>query len=175
MRSDSTNRDPNQAWRRALRLDRAIDRFDGELARRGCTKVTRVSGSDVGRLFRACETAQEALCLALLVCLGPRRRAAANLRWRDVDLERGTIRFKEKGGKVITKPIPHELGVLLRAAKEAGMTGEHPHSYVIPMARGQRRPGDRDDRIVYRIIERLGERAGVEVHPHSLRAAFAVQ
>jgi len=24
-----------------LRLDRAIDRFDGELARRGCTKVSR--------------------------------------------------------------------------------------------------------------------------------------
>lgn len=50
-----------------------------------------------------------------------------------------------------------------------------PESYVIPMPRGQRREGDRDDRIIWRTIKSLGERAGVEVHPHSLRAAFAVR
>ena len=43
------------------------------------------------------------------------------------------------------------------------------------MPRGQRREGDRDDRIIWRTIKKLGERAGVEVHPHSLRAAFAVR
>jgi site-specific recombinase XerC len=46
---------------------------------------------------------------------------------------------------------------------------------VIAMARGQRREGDRDDRIIWRTMKKLGERAGVDVHAHSLRAAFAVR
>ena len=33
------------------------------------------------------------------------------------------------------------------------------------MPRGQRREGDRDDRIIRRTVKNLGERAGVEVHP----------
>jgi integrase/recombinase XerD len=243
-----------------VRLDRAIDRFDGELARRGCTKrsradyrrkltplcdllpdasvldvteddcrahldrwrdrhpntmrhsvsvlkslfgwlyeidaiprnpmdrikpprrpnpddldVTTVSGADVRRLFDACETWTEFLCLATLAYLGPRRRAASNLRRRDVDLDRGTIRFREKGGKVITKPIPEEFADLLGTAIGAGAIGASPDSYVIPMPRGQRREGDRDDRIIWRTVKNLGKRAGVEVHPHALRAAFAVR
>jgi integrase len=64
--------------------------------------VTTVSGADVRRLFNACLTWTEFLCLATLAYLGPRRRAASNVRRRDVDLDRGTIRFREKGGKVIT-------------------------------------------------------------------------
>jgi len=243
-----------------MRLDRAIDRFDGELARRGCSKrsrddyfrklahlcellpdadvasvteddcrayldrwrdrhpntmrhsisvlksffgwlyevgliernpaerikpprrphpddldVTTVSGADVRRLFDACETWTEFLCLSTLAYLGPRRRAASNVRRRDVDIERGTIRFREKGGKVITKPIPEEFAGLLREAIRLGVIGASPDSYVIPMARGQRREGERDDRLIWRTIKRLGKRAGVEVHPHSLRAAFAVK
>jgi integrase len=49
---------------------------------------------------------QELLCLSTLAYLGPRRKAAAHLRRRDVDLERGTIRFREKRGKVITSQPP---------------------------------------------------------------------
>ena len=29
--------------------------------------------------------------------------------------------------------------------------------------------------MIWRIVKNLGKRAGVEVHPHSIRAAFAVQ
>ena len=72
------------------------------------------------RLFDACATWTEFLCLATLAYLGPRRRAASNVRRRDVDLDRGTIRFREKGGKVITKPIPEEFAGLLRMAIGAG-------------------------------------------------------
>ena len=71
--------------------------------------VTTVSGADVRRLFDACETWTELLCLSTLAYLGPRRKAASNLRRRDVDLDRGTMRFREKGQKVITKPIPEEF------------------------------------------------------------------
>jgi integrase len=136
--------------------------------------VTTVTGADVRRLFDACETLHDLVCLATLAYLGPRRRAASSLRWRDVDLERERIRFREKGGKVIVKPIPREYIAILRAARAA--VGEYdPNSYVIPMVRAQKRTGDRDDRIIYRTIKRLGTRAGIEVHPHSLRAAFAVE
>lgn len=202
-----------------MRLDRAIDRFDGELARRGCTKVSRadyfrkiaplcdlppdaavtevteddcrahldrwrdrhpntmrhsisvlrsffgwlyeageiprspmdrikpprrprpedldvttVSGADVRRLFDACSTWTEFLCLSTLAYLGPRRKAASNLRRRDVDLDRGTIRFREKGGKIITKPIPEEFAELLRTAISFGAIGASPDSYVNPDA-----------------------------------------
>jgi integrase len=133
-----------------------------------------VSGADVRRLFDACETWTDLFCLSTLAYLGPRRRAASTLRRRDVDMERGTIRFREKGGKVITKPIPDEFAGVLRAAMSENVMPTK-DSYVIPMPRGQRRIGDRDDRIIWRTIKKLGERAGVEVHPHSLRAAFAVR
>ena len=61
--------------------------------------VVSVTGGDVRRLFDVCETWGELLCISTLAYLGPRRGAVAKLRWRDVDLERGRIRFKEKGGK----------------------------------------------------------------------------
>jgi integrase len=136
--------------------------------------VTTVSGADVRRLFDACQTVHELLCLSTLAYLGPRRGAASALRWRDVDLERERIRFREKGGKVITKPIPREYVAILQAARAVSREYD-PDSYVIPMVRKQKRLGDRDDRIIYRTVKRLGARARIEVHPHSLRAAFAVE
>ena len=50
--------------------------------------------------------------------LGPRRHAAAQVRQRDVDLKRGTMRFQEKGGKIVVKPMPDELVAILSAAWE---------------------------------------------------------
>jgi integrase len=136
--------------------------------------VTTVSANDVRRLFDACERWHDLLCLATLAYLGPRRRAASNLRRRDLDLDAGTLRFREKGGKVITKPLPEEFGRLLRHAMEAGVVGCEPDAYIIPMVREQRRSGDRDDRIIYYTIKRLAVQAGVEATPHAIRAAFAV-
>jgi integrase len=137
--------------------------------------VTTVSGADVRRLFDACETWQELLCLSTLAYLGVRLTAASNLRRRDLDLARRKIRFREKGDKIIIKPIPDEFAALLVHAVGLGKIGSAPESYVIPMAREQRRKGDRDPRIIWRIIRRLGARAGVKVHAHALRGAFAVQ
>ncbi len=137
-------------------------------------QVTSVTDADVRRIFDACETWNELLCLSTLAYLGQRRRAAANLRRRDLDIERSRLRFTEKGAKVIWKPLPAEFAQLLQAAIAAGAIGEAPEAHVIPMARDQRRAGERDDRVIWRTIKRLGERAGVEVTPHALRAAFAV-
>jgi integrase len=137
--------------------------------------VTSVTGADVRLLFDACESWGDLLCLSTLAYLGPRRGAVSKLRWRDVDVARGMIRFKEKGGKVIAKPIPDEFAALLRAALVTDDLDTSPSTYVVPMQRKQAHSRERDDRVIWRIVKNLGARAGVNVHPHSLRAAFAVQ
>jgi len=138
--------------------------------------VVTLSGADVRRMFDACQSWHDLLCLSTLAYLGPRRTAASNLRLRDVDLERGLIRFREKGRRVIAKPIPVEFAQLLRAAIDAGAIGSSPDSYVIPMIRKQRKAGDRDSRILLYGVKRLAKRAGIDAaHVHAVRAAFAVE
>jgi integrase len=137
--------------------------------------VVSLTGADVRKLFDVCETWGELLCLATLAYLGPRRTAVSQLRWKDVDLERGTIRFHEKGGKPIRKPIRTEFAALLRAAELSGEVESTATDYVVPMQRKQKHSGERDDRVIWRYVRTLGRRAGgVEATPHSLRAAFAV-
>ena len=99
--------------------------------------VVTVSNEDVRRLLNACDSWHEALCISVLAYLGVRRRAASQLRWRGVNLDHETARFKEKGGKVITKPLPQELAALLRFARESKEVASAPDHYVIPMARKQ--------------------------------------
>jgi hypothetical protein len=69
-------------------------------------------------MFDPCETWGELLCLSTLAYLGPCRGASSQLRWRDSDLERETIRFKEKGG-------PHAL----RASFAVQFRETHPASW----------------------------------------------
>jgi integrase len=139
------------------------------------THVVSVSEKDVERLLNACQTWDEILCFAVLCYAGPRRTAAARVRRCDVSLERRTIRFSEKGGKVITKELADELAAIIRAADELGVW-KAPSSpeYLIP----NRRPAknrERSPKVIYAIVKRVADRAGVDVHPHALRAAFAVQ
>lgn len=138
--------------------------------------VVTVSEEDVRKMFDAVESWQELLCLSVLCYMGPRRRAASRLRWRDINLEERTARFYEKGGKVITKPIPDELTAILRAASEHPEVRSEADDYVIPnfqptrVSKKERKPD-----IVYATVVRIAERAGVRSHAHALRAAFAVK
>ncbi len=136
--------------------------------------VVTVSDADVERMFKAATAWDEFLCLALIGYLGPRRSAAALLRRRDLDLERGLVRFLEKGSKVIWKPIPDELLAILRAGEDEGLW-LGPEDYVIPNRRPQYRKGERSTKVVYRIVKDVAERARVRAHPHAIRAAFAVR
>jgi len=137
--------------------------------------VVSVSGEEVRRLFDVCETWGQLLCLSTLAYLGRRRGAVSQLRWRDVDLDAGTMRFREKGAKTIKQPLPDEFLALLKAARLSGKVDCEPDDYVVPMQRKQKHGGNRDDRVISRYVKALGEKAGVRVTPHSLRAAFAVQ
>jgi integrase/recombinase XerC len=134
--------------------------------------VTTVSSAEVLRLFDAADTWAERLCLGILAYCGPRRRAAARLRLTDYDRLRGRLRFQEKGGKVIWKPIPDPLRSLLDAAVAAGAIVDG-SDYLIP-PEGPLVKQERDDRVVWRLVNKISAKAGVKAHPHALRAAFAV-
>ena len=136
--------------------------------------VKTVSADEVRRLFDSCDTWHEYLCVATLAYTGCRRGAASRLRLRDLDLRAERVKLYEKGGKVAVKRLPSEYVTIIEAAIPAGVIGPSPDEYVIPMARAQRRSGERDDRVVWRTVKRIGKRAGVDLYPHSLRAAYAV-
>ncbi len=137
--------------------------------------VVSVSDDDVARMFAACEDWQELLTIAVLAYLGPRRRAAAQVRQRDVDLKRGTMRFQEKGGKVVVKPMPDELVAILRAAWESSEISVGPDEYVIPNRRpASVRKSERSSKVIWETVRRVAARANVRSHAHALRAAFAV-
>lgn len=135
--------------------------------------VVTVAESDVEKLFNACREWDELLAIAMLAYLGPRRSALARLRRRDLDLERGTVRFREKGSKVIVKPIPHELAEILRAAEAANLW-IGPEDYIVPNRRATKSK-ERSSKVIYRIITDVAKRARVRTHVHALRAAFAVR
>lgn len=134
--------------------------------------VTTVSGHDVARLLQAAVTWPERLAVTTLAYLGPRRRALSNARISDYDPDDRTLTFREKGGRTIQKPVPDTLADLIDAAIVAGQyLGQE---YLVPSGAEQRRVGDRDDRVIWRIVRKVAERAGVDTHVHALRAAFAV-
>jgi integrase/recombinase XerD len=143
--------------------------------------VVTVSGDEVGRMFAAAQALDEFICVALLAYLGPRRSAAAQLRWRDLDLAKATVKFREKGGKVIVKPIPQELCEMLYQIALGGQVPNAPDDYVIPNREGRahgvrfatNRNDKRNNKVVYNTVKRVAARAGVDAHPHALRAAFA--
>jgi integrase len=100
---------------------------------------------------------------------GPRRRAVARLRLSDYDRLHGRLRFREKGGKTVWKPVPNELRELLDEAIDAGAIED----YLVPPEGYLQRSDERDDRVIWRLVKRVAARAGVSAHVHALRAAFA--
>ena len=163
-------------WRRGFAADdvgRLIER--PRKPRPEDLDVVTVGMEDVRRMLEACETWQEFLCLSTAIYLGARRGALARVRLGDVDFAAGTIRFFEKGGKVIVKPLPDEYVQILDRAQDEGVWkgGE---DYLIP----NRRPGavknrERSDKVIWETVKKVARRAGVEATVHALRAAFAVQ
>jgi integrase len=160
--------------------------------------VVTLSSDDVRKLLVSARGWTEKLSVALPAYMGCRRRAAAQLRVKDYDRANRTLRFQEKGGKTIWKPVPDELAEMLdssladrgfdrtRSAEHAktlthiaqleddlGLVVPRPDDYLIPNESGARKE-ERDDRVIWKAVKRAGERAGVDVHVHALRAAFAV-
>ena len=160
--------------------------LDGKLARNPMDRLPRtrripaadldvvtVQTEEVVRMLQVASGWSERIALAILCYTGARRRAVANLRLRDYDRLHGRLRFHEKGEKVIWKPVPDELRSLLEAAITNGAIVEA-DDYLVPPEGYLSRRGVRDDRVIWRLVRRVAERAGVRAHVHALRAAFAV-
>jgi integrase len=137
--------------------------------------VVSVGADEVAIMLEACRDVQELVCIATLAYVGPRRKAASRARRRHVDLVEGTIRFFEKGGQVVVKPLPNDYLALLRALDEEG-TWAGPDDYLVPNRRpASVRGRERSDKVIWETVRRVASRAGVRCHVHALRAAFAVQ
>lgn len=155
--------------------DRIIDR-PPQVAAEDNDNIVSVTATDVQRLLHESWQQgkwEETLAIHCLVYLGPRRKALATARRADYDPLERTLTFREKGGKTIRKPVPDELATVIESAIFEG-TYTSPDDYLIPSKAEQRRVGDRDDRVIWRIVKEVAERAGVTTHVHALRAAFAV-
>lgn len=169
----------------------AVDRFDGELVRRGCAKRSRYDY--FRKLAPLCDLLPDAAVTDVTEddCRAHLTAGATGVRTRSMPASRGRSFFAARrlptSARDVMRHRPFavrtstwsagrfEFAGLLRLALDAGAIGAAPDAYVIPMVRDQRRKGDRDDRIVSRIIKRLGDRAGVVVSLHPLRAALAVR
>jgi integrase len=137
--------------------------------------VVIVTPADVEKMLTATEGWQEFLCLSVLTYLGPRRAAASRLRWKDVDLVEGTMRFHEKNNKTTIKPMPWELLEILRAACESDEVSCKADDYVIPNRRpASVRRAERSNKIILETVKRVARRVGVNANAHALRRAFAV-
>ena len=134
--------------------------------------VVTVGTADVPRLLSACRNWSEKLAVAIPAYMGPRRSAVSKLRLRDYNRDNHMLRFQEKGGKTIWKPIPEDLVRLLEAAIADGAIRE-PADYLVPSERATVK-AERDDRVIWRLVRKVADRAGVDAHVHALRAAFAV-
>lgn len=137
--------------------------------------VVTVSSADVRLLLDEANKMgwPERLAVSLAVYSGARRHALATIRRSDYDPFAKTLRFQEKGGKTIVKPVADPLASVLDAAIISGVY-EDDDDYLIPGTARQRRPGDRDDRVVWRLIGQVASAARVKTTVHALRAAFAV-
>lgn len=135
--------------------------------------VITVDSAEVRALLTAGQTWTEKLAPAMPAYLGPRRRAVASARLTDIDRREGgwRIRFREKGNKVQWKPVPNGLAVLIASAELDGAYERY--DYIVPPEGTLVRSGDRDDRVIWRVIRRLATRVGIDCHVHALRAAFA--
>ena len=81
-------------------------------------KRTILAKEEVVRLLEACDRHLRPLVLAL-VYLGCRKSEALALRWRDIDLERGTVSlFRRKVGNASHLPMHPVLSEELRMVRE---------------------------------------------------------
>ena len=137
--------------------------------------VVTVTPTEVERMLAATEDWQEFLCLHVLAYTGMRRDTASRLRWKDVDLEAGTLRLREKGNKHSEKPIPNDLWTILRAAAGSEDLPSAPNDYVIPNRRlATVRRAERCNKVIWNTVVIVAERVGVVATAHALRRAFAV-
>ncbi|MFH0861506.1 MAG: tyrosine-type recombinase/integrase [Candidatus Altiarchaeota archaeon] len=139
---------------------------DIPLAKRPGKLPVVLNRSEVQELFKATDNIKHRLILMLLYYGGLRLGEARNLRWEDVDFERGLIHLKScKGGR---DRVVFLHGRVARTMWECGL---HRVGPVLLSGRGVKYC----PRTIELIVVKAAEKAGIgrEVSAHSLRHSFA--
>jgi integrase len=132
----------------------------------------------IALLLAACDTPNQShkvtwlrnrRAVFVMLYTGLRIAEAAELRWGDVDLDRGEIivrRVGGKGGKSRVVPICEELGDELRCA-----TSRRSSDAVVDQGDGTKLTS----KSLAHIFERWLTDRGLKIHPHQLRKTFATE
>ena len=121
----------------------------------------KVSCGKIGRYRQ-----RDRALILLMFRHGLRAAEAAELRWHQVDWKFLQLHVcRKKGGKPSVQPINGEEKTLLRALRK--QNPDHPFIFVGELG------APLSERSIYRIIQRAGELAKLDilVHPHMLRHA----
>lgn len=119
-----------------------------------------MSDREYRRVLAACGNQEDRVMIMLAVALGLRRSDVVRVRWSDIDLDRGELRYREKkkGDRIRSVAIGPRLVQELRILRAA-------------QPRGQREVLSIGDRQAYNRFARVCEIAGVPGRPfHALRA-----
>ncbi len=125
-----------------------------------------LESGEIQKLFSECESPSDKLIVILLSQTGLRASEFCALQWNDIDFEKQTLLVRVgKGNKSrcigLGKSVIQALKVYQAVSrKENGALFLDPKGY--PMSRHG----------LYKRLQRLGKKAGVEVSPHALRRAF---
>lgn len=125
-----------------------------------------LSKEDISRMFFVTENPRHTAVLSLLYYAGLRLSEARNLRWEDVDFERGLIHVKNaKGGKERIVFL-HEK--LKKSLEKLGIKNK---GFILLSDKGNRY----DERTIQQIVRTAARRANVnkKTTPHTLRHTFA--
>ena len=123
---------------------------------------------EVMKMCEAVKNQKHKLVLALLYYAGLRLSEVINLRWKDIDFERGLIRVKIAKGEHERIVFLHEkVAGLLKQFKE----GDDVHNQILISERGNKY----NKRTIQLIIKHVAQKAGIKrnIHPHTLRHSFA--
>ena len=124
---------------------------------------------EVDRLIDACETIRERAIITLMYEAALRVSELCNLTVDDVDLRKGEVRVRGKGGKERVVPI----GTRAVRALEVWLSVMSQDSPYLFPGRSPEEPVDRTT--VFKMIKRLAQKAGIEknITPHTLRHSRA--
>ena len=135
------------------------------LAKKSLILPTVLGKDEVNRMFNALDNAKHKMVLCFLYYTGMRLDEARNLKWQDVDFERGVINIRKGKGEKDRIVFLHDK--LKDIVAKNGMK----EGLVMVSERGSQY----DERTIQAIVKNAAKKAGIakKVTPHTLRHSFA--
>ena len=122
-----------------------------------------VTEDELQHLISLCQSPLETALIVGMFDTGCRVSEWINITTHDIDWEQGLVKVTRKGGRVtwvnISEPCAQALEAWLNLRKSAN----------------ERVFNDLDPWMAWKIVKDVGQRAGIDLHPHMLRHSRAVQ